>query len=399
MRAPAACCDCGKRLPVRDRALSQKPRRFWIASCAACVGLSMLGASPPADQSPSPAPASPAASTAPTSTPTPLLKRAVTTYAGSGHASQNDGPLLSATFLDLNFIAADPDRQSFFLTDKNEIRELTKEGTVVTVAGAIAAGSADGKGDEAKFNEPLGIAYDPVDKALYICDSNNFEIRRMTPDGYVTTIAGSPLEGRLDGNGAEARFSHPLGITFDSHDGALYVTDNSNNSIRRVTTAGTTTTLAGARSGFEDGAGSNARFKDPTGIAFDAADGDLYVSDRGNFRIRRVTADGVVTTYSGDGDFGSATGPAATAQWGVPNGIVWNQVDGSLYVVDTLYNIVRRISAAGIVSNIAGNGSMGAFDGIFEGAEFSFPVGIAVEPVTGYLYVTDFGNNLIREIQ
>jgi DNA-binding beta-propeller fold protein YncE len=355
------------------------------------------GHAPVAQSSSRPTPS--IAATSPATTPTPLLRRAVSTYAGSGIESSTDGPLLSAAFADINYIAADPDRQSFYLTDKNEIRELTKEGAVVTVAGAAGAGSTDGKGSAARFNDPQGIAYDPVDKSLYICDLNNFEIRRMTTVGEVTTVAGSPIEGRLDGTGPEARFSHPVGIAYDSRDGALYVTDNTNNAIRRVTTAGSTTTVAGARVGFGDGAGTNARFKDPTGIAFDAADGALYISDRGNNRIRRVTPEGVVTTYSGDGSFGAATGPAASAQWGVPNGIAWDQVDGSLYVVDTLYNTVRRISAAGIVSNIAGNGSIGSFDGVFEGAEFSFPMGIAVEPVTGYLFVADFGNNLVRLIK
>lgn len=329
----------------------------------------------------------------------PLLRRAVSTYAGTGTSSSTDGPLQSATFTDLHFIAADPQRKSLYVSDKNEIRELTGDGSVVTIAGAAAAGSADGKGGSARFNLPLGIAYDVVDGALYICDANNFQIRRMTPDGTVTTIAGSAVEGRQDGTGPDARFSHPEGIAYDSHDGALYVTDRTNNAIRRVTPAGVVTTVAGAHEGYADGAGANARFNDPTGIAFDAADGDLYVSDRGNKRIRRVTPDGVVTTYSGGGKFGAANGPAATASWGVPNGIAWDQVDGSLYVVDTFFNIVRRISPSGVVSNIAGNGSLGRYDGIFEGAEFSFPTGVAVDPATGYLFIADFGNNLIRKIQ
>ena len=130
------------------------PRHFWTTTCALFAGLSLLGAGPAADQSPSPAPASTVASTAPTSTPTPLLKRDVSTYAGSGVQSSTDGPLLSATFTDVHFIAADPDRQSLFVTDKNEIRELTKGGAVVTIAGAVASGVSDGKGADARFNEP-----------------------------------------------------------------------------------------------------------------------------------------------------------------------------------------------------------------------------------------------------
>lgn len=358
----------------------------------------LIGAAPAADQSPAPASTASAPAAAPTSTPTPFLKRNVTTYAGSGVESQIDGPLLTATFAAVHFMAADPDRNSFYVTDKNEIRELTKAGTVVTVAGASAAGNADGTGTSARFNDPEGIAYDPIDKALYICDYRNFEIRRMTPDGVVTTIAGSPLEGRRDGSGADAQFSHPQGIAYDARADALDVADTTNNEIRRVTAAGVVTTLAGGREGFADGLGANARFSDPTGIAYDAADGSAYVTDPGNERIRHVAPDGTVTTLTG-GSKASFFGPTAMSRWGAPVGIAWDNVDGSLYVVDFVFSVVRRISTAGVVSNIAGNGSRGRYDGVFEGAEFSFPVGIAVDPATGSLYVADFGNNLIRMIQ
>jgi DNA-binding beta-propeller fold protein YncE len=328
----------------------------------------------------------------------PLLRRVVTTYAGTGAESQKDGLLLSATFADVRVITADPDRKSFFVTDKNEIRELTKDGSVVTVAGSAARGTEDGTGSADRFYDPSGIAYDPVDKALYICDTKNFTIRRMTTDGVVTTLAGSPLEGRRDGTGPDAGFSHPGGIAYDARDGALYVADTNNNEIRRVTTAGVVTTIAGGREGFADGTGSNARFSSPDGIAYNAADGDFYVTDPGNERIRRVTPDGITTTVTG-GSNASFIGPKAMSRWGVPIGIAWDPVDGSLYVADFLFSTIRRISPQGVVSNIAGNGSTGRYDGVFEGAEFDRPIGIAADPVTGYLYVADFGNNLIRLIQ
>ena len=112
-----------------------------------------------------------------------------------------------------------------------------------------------------------------------------------------------------------------------------------------------------------------------------------------------MTPGGDVTTYSGNGDFGSSTGPASASHWGTPEGIAWDHVDDSLYVVDSLLNTVRRISAGGIVSNIAGNGARGDYDGVFEGAEFSYPIGIAVDPVSGYLYIADDDNNLVRLIK
>src|ERR1022692_4730863 len=190
MRPAAVCCDCGRRPLVRDRARVPMPRHGWTAICAIFLGMCMLGAGPAAEPSSTPPPA--AATVVATNTPTPLLKRAVTTYAGAGVESQKDGPLLSATFADVSFIAVDPDRKSLYVTDKNEIRELTKDGNVVTVAGSAAIGSDDGTGSAARFNAAAGIAYDPIDKALYICDSKNFAIRRMTTAGVVTTIAGSP---------------------------------------------------------------------------------------------------------------------------------------------------------------------------------------------------------------
>src|SRR5580704_13462532 len=141
MRAAAACCDCARRPPVPDR--TRLRASFSMMALVVCLGL--IGATPTAEQSPTPAPAATNAPVAaPTSTATPLLKRDVTTYAGTGVEAQNDGPLLAATFADVRFIAADPDRKSFFVTDKNEIRELTNAGAVVTIAGSSAIGIADG---------------------------------------------------------------------------------------------------------------------------------------------------------------------------------------------------------------------------------------------------------------
>lgn len=386
---------------MRDISRPARRVRGWAVAWAALVGVSVLGADPAIENSPTPAASAPSAtatSATASASATPFLKREVTTYAGTGQEASGDGPLLTATFAYMRTIASDPDRQSLYVTDKNEIRELTKNGTVVTVAGAAASGNVDGKGTDARFNSPIGIAYDSVDKALYICDYDNFEIRRMTPDGSVTTIAGSTREGRQDGTGPDAGFSHPGGIAFDSQDGALYVVDRTNNAVRRVTTSGVVTTVAGSREGFADGVGANARFDSPWGIAFDGSDGDLYVADSGNARIRRVTTQGSVTTIAG-GSSESFVGPHAMARWGVPTGIAWDNVDGSLYVIDRFFSTVRRISAQGVVSNVAGNGSNGRFDGVFEGASFDHPFGITVDPATGFLYVADFDNNLVRLIR
>ncbi|MDG1409691.1 MAG: hypothetical protein P8Q52_03015, partial [Acidimicrobiales bacterium] len=188
-------------------------------------------------------------------------------------------------------------------------------GTVTTFAGG-AQGSADGTGADARFNYPKGVAVDG-DGNLYVADSNNHTVRKITLAGEVTTLAGTAgSSGSVDGTGADARFNYPHEVAVDG-DGNLYVADTSNHTIRKITPAGVVTTLAGTAgsSGSADGTGADARFTSPNGVAVDG-DGNVYVADTYNYTVRKVTPAGVVTTLAGTaGSNGSDDGTSADARF------------------------------------------------------------------------------------
>ena len=175
---------------------------------------------------------------------------------------------------------------------------------VTTLAGRGSIGFSNGTHTEAVFNSPYGVAV-AFDGAVYVADAGNNRIRRVTPTGTVTTLAGS-IAGNNDGTGGAARFNNPRGVAV-APDGTIYVADTGNSRIRKVTPTGTVTTIAGSTSGFADGTGAAAQFNAPRGIAV-TSDGRIYVADTGNQRIRRVTPTGTVTTIAG-----STTGFAESA--------------------------------------------------------------------------------------
>jgi len=284
-------------------------------------------------------------------------------------------------------------------TDNHTIRKITPAGVVTTLAGtAESSGSADGTGADARFSYPVGVAVDG-DGNLYVTDRQNHTIRKITPAGVVTTLAGTAeSSGSADGTGADARFYYPYGVAVDG-DGNLYVTDTDNHTIRKITPAGVVTTLAGTAgsSGSADGTGADARFSGPVGVAVDG-DGNLYVTDNDNNAIRKITPAGVVTTLAGTaGSYGSADGTGADARFSGPVGVAVDG-DGNLYVTDTDNHTIRKITPAGVVTTLAGTaGSYGSADGRGPLARFSGPVGVAVDG-DGNLYVTDRQNHTIRKI-
>jgi prepilin-type N-terminal cleavage/methylation domain-containing protein len=251
-------------------------------------------------------------------------------------------------------------------------------GVVTTVAGSTA-GSADGTGAAAQFFRPSAVAVDAAG-VMYVADRLNHRIRRITPAGEVTTIAGG-TQGFADGTGAAARFDHPAGITLGP-DGNLYVSDYMNNRIRRVALDGAVTTFAGP-----------SPFSWPSGLAFDR-NGMLYVADWNNHRIRVVTPNGVVSTFAGSGIGGTLDGPAAAARFQQPADVAVDDA-GDVYVVDYASHRVRRISN-GVVTTLAGS-TQGFADGVGPEARFNLPYGIAVDAV-GAVYVADFNNHRIRRI-
>jgi sugar lactone lactonase YvrE len=212
----------------------------------------------------------------------------------------------------------------------------------------------------------------------------------------VTTLAGDGSPGVRDATEREARFAEPFGVAA-AGDGSVYVSDaGESNRIRKLTAEGAVLTVAGGREGFADGAGAAASFNTPSALALDGA-GNLYVADTGNNRIRRVTPDGGVTTLAGDGTAGLREGAAAQAQFDAPVGVAVDK-DGNVYVADTYNDRVRQITKQGQVRTIAGAGSPGYADGdALASALFDTPCGLAVSDA-GEVYVADTGNNRLRKI-
>ena len=211
--------------------------------------------------------------------------------------------------------------------------------TVTTLAGSIVSGSADGTGTAAQLNFPWGVAFDSSG-TLYVADAWNDRIRKITPAGVVTTLAGSGVSGSTDGTGTAARFATPNGVAVDSS-GTVYVADSGNNRIRKITPTGVVTTLAGSGIGYTDGTGTAAKLAFARNLTVDSS-GTVYVADSGNSRIRKITPTGVVTTLAGSGISSFADGIAKDAQFKNPNGIAVD-LSGTVYVADSANNRIRKI--------------------------------------------------------
>jgi sugar lactone lactonase YvrE len=282
----------------------------------------------------------------------------------------------------------------------NIFRYSPADGTFTAVAGDGTVGGSDGPAGSAKFGFPLAFAADR-NGTLYVADTGNNDIRRLSTAGTVTTFAGLALEsatGTTDGTGAAARFTAPTGTAVDAS-GNIYVADYSAHCIRKITPAGAVTTLAGApgESGSADGTGTAARFSAPAGIAVDAA-GVVFVADSGNHTIRRISPTGDVSTFAGTaGAYGYQDGQGAAAGFWFPHGIAVDAT-GNLYVTDTSNAIIRKITLARDVTTLAGAPlEMGSADGIGRNARFTAPYGITVD-AGGIVYVTETTNGRIRKI-
>jgi sugar lactone lactonase YvrE len=212
--------------------------------------------------------------------------------------------------------------------------------------------------------------------------------------GISEILAGGP-SGFADGKSRDARFADPFGIALDG-DGNVYISDaGDNNRIRKIAADGTVTTIAGAREGFADGPSTSAAFHTPSGIAFDAA-GNLYVADTGNNAIRKITPQGIVTTAAGTGKAGYRDGAAGEAQFNGPIGVAVDK-QGNVYVADTYNDRIRVITPEGLVKTLAGGDRPGFQDGAGLAARFDTPCGIAVNN-NGELLIADTKNNAIRKL-
>jgi sugar lactone lactonase YvrE len=259
-------------------------------------------------------------------------------------------------------------------------------------------GSTDAHGTNALFNQPNGIALDGNGN-IFVADTGNATIRKIDSAGTVTTFAGNVSNrGNHDGSGTSAWFSAPTGIAADSA-GNLYVADTYTDTIRKITSAGTVTTLAGTAAvrGHANGTGTAATFNYPTGVAVDGS-GNLFVADSYNDTIRKITSEGVVTTLAGDYQIsGSADGSGSNAYFNQPWGIAVDGV-GNVYVSDSGNCTVRSIASDGTVSTVAGYaGLAGLLDGAGTNALFNQPRGLVLDG-SGNIFLADSGNAAIRKI-
>jgi len=285
----------------------------------------------------------------------------------------------------------------------NRIRKVTPAGIITTIAGTGVAGySGDGgPATAAKLNMPFGIDLDNAGN-VYFSDCLNHRIRKISTAGIITTVAGNGTGG-FSGNGGAATAAAMLGptyIRFD-HSGNLYISDNSNNMLRKVNTSGIITTIAGTGVlGYtgDGGAATNARLYSPSGMAIDAA-GNVYLCDYGNNVVRKINTAGVISTFAGTGAAGYTGdgGPATAARFKSVQD-VFIDLSGNFILADTKNHVVRKINTSGIISTIAGTGTAGfsGDGGPATVANFKEPGGLAID-VSGNLYIADVYNHRIRK--
>ncbi len=293
-------------------------------------------------------------------------------------------------------------------------------GQVITFAGSAAHGSANGNGIAATFNNPTRIAED-ANGNVFVADRDNGSVRKITPTGTVTTFAqgysqpnglcvdpaGNVFVADAGSNSVEkttpagvitnfaSGFNSPYDVTIDAA-GNLYVADGGDHQIRKISPASIVSTLAGSGAGGNtNGAGNVASFNTPDCVSLDASN-NIYVSDPGNNDIRMVTPAGVVSTVAGTPVGGSLNGPVSTATFSGPCGVA-KDIPGNIYVADLSNNLIRKIDPTGIVSTLAGSGNPAALDGVGLAASFNRPNDVQVDP-NGFLYVDDYGNNIIRKV-
>jgi sugar lactone lactonase YvrE len=321
----------------------------------------------------------------------------VTTIAGSTPGYQ-DGPALQAKFqgpLDMVF-----DQQgNLYVTDRynHRIRKISSAGEVTTLAGSGEPGFEDGTGEAASFNYPNGIAMDPQGN-LVITDLGNSSIRRITPAGVVTTVAGTGEYGYVDGPAATAQFDTPEGIAVDTL-GNIYVADYMNHRLRKISTSGMVSTIAGSGplaydgGGYVNGPALEAVLTMPRDLIV-APNGDIYFTETSEV-IRKLSG-GMVSHVAGSTTAGFADGPAADARFYNPWGIVMDG-EGNLFIADMTNHRIRKITPDGTVSTFAGDGTGVDEDGPIETATFYNPFFLAFSP-EGVLHVAGV-NPVVRKIE
>jgi len=324
----------------------------------------------------------------------------VTTVAGAGGFSSTGGGTRTALFRSPYGVSAANGGKVYVADSGNHIIwAISADGSVIlSVAGVKGTnGSADGFAYTARLNNPNGVAADSTGN-VFVADTGNSTIRKVLPSGMVTTLAGKAgNSGNTDGIGNAARFDRPSGVAVDSS-GNVFVTDTWNFTIRKISSTGEVTTLAGTAGtmGSSDGVGITAQFDRPFGVAADRV-GNVYVADTYNHTIRKITPGGVVSTLAGlAGNFGSVDGTGSEARFKRPHGLAVDRV-GNIYVADRYNYAIRKVTPNGVVTTLAGtSGQIGGADGIGGAAQFNEPIGVALDSA-GNLVVADAGNNRITK--
>jgi streptogramin lyase len=320
----------------------------------------------------------------------------VSTFAGDGLPGFAEGTGVAAQF-QFPFAVALDGAGSIFVADamNHRIRKITPSAEVTTLAGAGYRGFINGPGNQAGFGFPTGIAVDPLGN-IYVGDDDFNMVRKVTVAGVVSTVAGDLDSGSADGVGQAARFYRPVGVATDTA-GNVFVADYFNNAIRRVTPAGEVTTLAGnGTPGYKDGPGAAAQFYAPIGVAVDRS-GYVYVADEGNNMIRKISPSREVSTLAGDTSAGFKDASGTAARFISPIGITAD-ASGNVYVGDWGNHRIRKISPTGAVTTVAGDGQPSFKDGAAVTAHFKYPCGLAID-AAGTIYVADQGNHRIRKLE
>jgi sugar lactone lactonase YvrE len=323
----------------------------------------------------------------------------ITTVGGAGTPgfSGDKAQAVSALLNGPTGVAVDSNGNLYIADTANRrVRQVSATGVITTVAGGGTSLVDNASAIKAQLAPSFGIAVD-ANGVLYIADTDNSRIRKVS-GGLIATVAGSGTRGFSGDNGpaTAARLALPSGIAFDSN-GNLYIADTDNNRVREVSN-GVITTVAGGRTSLGDnGPANSAQVSTPTAVAVDSA-GNLYIADFGDSRIRKVS-NAVITTVAGNATpgFGGDSGPATSAQLANPYGLASNPA-GNLYIGDSSNNLIRRVSN-GVITSVAGNGTPGfsGDNGPATSAQLASPAGVAVDSA-GNLYIADTLNNLVREV-
>jgi sugar lactone lactonase YvrE len=335
----------------------------------------------------------------------------ITTVAGTGSPgySGDGGAATSARLNGPDGVAVDADGDLFIADHDNQrVREVSASGVITTVAGTGTYGySGDGgAATSARLSYPSGVAVDAAGN-LFIADSYNYRVRKVSASGVITTVAGNGIYGYSGDGGAAtaAQLYLPQGLAVDAADN-LFIADYRNQRVRKVSAGGVITTVAGTgTSGYsgDGGAATSARLYDPEGVAVGAA-GTLFIADTDNHRVREVSASGVITTAAGTGTPGYSGdgGDATSARLNGPTGVAVG-ANGDLFIADFYNYRVRKVSASGAITTVAGNGTAGYFTGYggdggaATSALLYYPAGVAVD-AAGNLFIADTANQRVRKV-